>query len=283
MSADIKKRRPRKRRWRRFKERDGTPRRGTYIVPNLFTTANLFSGFFGIVNAINGKFEMAAIAILISCVFDILDGKVARLTKATSRFGLEYDSLADLVAFGVGPGLLVYLWALRPFGRLGWLAAFVFMACGALRLARFNVQVGTVSSKYFVGLPIPGGATMIATTVLFFEGWEISSPHLLGVPLLVFTYILGFLMVSTIPYNSFKDFEFVKSKPLPVLFLVIVLVTVVAVSPGPMMFTILLTYIIAGPLEYLLKRYRTVVSAKETDTAGPIRLEQPRQDDVTQP
>lgn len=283
MSAEIKKRRPRKRRWRRFRERGEKPRRGTYLVPNLFTTANLFAGFFGIVSAIDGKFEIAAMAILFSCLFDILDGKVARLTKATSRFGVEYDSLADLVAFGVGPGLLVYLWALRPFGRLGWLAAFVFVACGALRLARFNVQVGTVSSKYFVGLPIPGGATMIATTVLFLDGWEISSPHLLGVPLLVFTYLIGFLMVSTIPYNSFKDLEFVKSKPLPVLFLVIVLVTVVAVSPGPMLFTILLTYVISGPLEYLLKRYRTLQSAKETEADGAITYDQTRQDEVTRP
>jgi CDP-diacylglycerol---serine O-phosphatidyltransferase len=235
------------------------------------------------VSAIDGKFEIAAMAILVSCLFDILDGKVARLTKATSRFGVEYDSLADLVAFGVGPGLLVYLWALRPFGRLGWLAAFLFVACGALRLARFNVQVGTVSSKYFVGLPIPGGATMIATTILFFEGWEIGSPHFLGVPLLIFTYLIGFLMVSTIPYNSFKDFEFVKSKPLPVLFGVIVLVTVVAVSPGPMMFTILLTYVISGPLEYGLKRYRASQAAKLTDSPGTIRYEQTRQDDPTHP
>lgn len=283
MSGEIKKRRPKKRRWRRFKEREGQFHHGTYIVPNLFTTANLFSGFFGIVSAIDGKFEIAAIAILISCVFDILDGKVARLTKATSRFGVEYDSLADLVAFGVGPGLLVYLWALRPFGRLGWLAAFLFVACGALRLARFNVQVGNVSSKYFVGLPIPGGATMIATTVLFFEGWEISSPHLLGIPLLLFTYVLGFLMVSTVPYNSFKDFEFVKSKPLPVLFLVIVLLTVVAVSPEPMLFTILLTYVIAGPLEYILKRYRAHRSADTTEAAEMIRYEETPQDDATRP
>ncbi len=283
MSAEIVKRRPRKRRWRRFRERKDKFRRGTYIVPNLFTTANLFSGFFGIVNAINGKFEMAALAVLISCVFDILDGKVARLTKATSRFGLEYDSLADLVAFGLGPGLLVYLWALRPFGRLGWLAAFVFVACGALRLARFNVQVGTVSSKYFVGLPIPGGATMLATTVLFFDGWEIGSPHLLGVPLLIFTYLLGFLMVSTVPYNSFKDLEFVKSKPLPVLFLVIVLVTVVAVSPGPMLFTLLLTYVISGPLEYILKRYRTLHRVDTGDSTGQIRYDQTKQDEVTHP
>lgn len=279
----MKKRRPRKKRWRRFKE--DKVRRGTYIVPNLFTTANLFAGFWGIVNAINGKFEMAAIAILISCVFDILDGKIARLTKATSRFGVEYDSLADLVAFGVGPGLLIYLWALRPFGRLGWVAAFLFVACGALRLARFNVQVETVSSKYFVGLPIPGGATMIATTVLFLEHWEISPSHFLAIPLLVFTYLLGFLMVSTIPYNSFKDFEFVRSKPLPVLFLVIVLVTVVAVSPGPMLFTLLLTYVVSGPLEYLLRHYRRVGSGKEKEAAGNsvVRYEQAPQDDVTNP
>jgi CDP-diacylglycerol---serine O-phosphatidyltransferase len=226
---------------------------------------------------------MAALAVLVSCVFDILDGKVARLTKATSRFGVEYDSLADLVAFGVGPGLLVYLWALRPFGRVGWLAAFVFVACGALRLARFNVQVGTVSSKYFVGLPIPGAAVMIATTVLFLDGLEIASPHLLGVPLLVFTYLLGFLMVSTIPFNSFKDFEFVKSKPMPVLFLVIVLVTVVAVSPGPMMFTLLLTYVISGPLEYLLKRHRAPKSTEPCEPVAPIRYEQTTRDDASHP
>ena len=175
-------------------------------------------------------FEVAALAILASCVFDILDGKVARLTRATSRFGVEYDSLADLVAFGVAPGLLMYLWALKPFGRLGWLAAFVFMACGALRLARFNVQVDTVSSKFFVGLPIPGGASMVATTVLFVCQWtNIPPAQFSAIPLLVTTYLLGFLMVSTLPYNSFKDFEFIKSKPLPVIVVIIVGLTVIAI------------------------------------------------------
>jgi CDP-diacylglycerol--serine O-phosphatidyltransferase len=228
-------------------------------VPNLFTTANLFSGFFGIVNAINGRYEMAALAILISCVFDILDGKVARFTGGTSRFGVEYDSLADLVAFGVGPGLLMYLWALKLFGRPGWLAAFVFVACGALRLARFNVQVDNVSKKYFVGLPIPGAALMVATTVLFLHDWRITSSAAYTLPLLIATYLLGFLMVSTVPYNSFKDFEIVKSKPpLPVLFLIIVLVTVVAVSPEPMLFILVLAYVVSGPLTYVFLRYRGV-------------------------
>ncbi len=269
----MKKRRPRKRRWRRF--RDGEVRKGTYIVPNLFTTGNLFSGFFGIVSAINGQFEKAAVAILVSCLFDILDGKVARLTRATSRFGVEYDSLADLVAFGVGPGLLMYLWALRPFGRLGWLAAFVFVACGALRLARFNVQVDTANKKYFVGLPIPGAASVVATTVLFADHLEVAVlPPSAGVFMLVITYLLGFLMVSTVPYNSFKDFEIVKAKPLPVLFLIIVVLTVVAVSPGLVLFLLLVVYFISGPVRYLIWHARGTKGVPNAETPKPLAAEE---------
>lgn len=264
----MKKRRPRKKRWRRFRE--GEVPRGTYIVPNLFTTANLFSGFFGIVNSIDRHFEVAGLAILASCVFDILDGKVARLTRATSRFGVEYDSLADLVAFGVGPGLLMYLWALKPFGRLGWLAAFVFMACGALRLARFNVQVDTVSSKFFVGLPIPGGASMVATTVLFVSHWtNIPPTQVAAIPFLVATFLLGFLMVSTLPYNSFKDFEFIKSKPLPVIFFIIVGLTVVAINPAIMLFFMVLTYVASGPVWYLVCRLRGNPAAEKSVLPTP--------------
>lgn len=254
MSAEIKRRRPRKRKWRRFRE--GEVARGTYIVPNLFTTANLFSGFFGIVSAIDAHFDRAAIAILVSCVFDILDGKVARFTRATSRFGVEYDSLADLVAFGVTPALLMYLWALRPFGRLGWLAAFVFVACGALRLARFNVQTETASKKYFVGLPIPGAASVVATTLLFIQVLEITLPPSGGVLLLVATYILGFLMVSTVPYNSFKDFEIVKAKPITVLFVAVLGLTIVAVNPGLMLFLLLMVYLVSGPVRYVIWRLK---------------------------
>ena len=133
-------------------------KRGVYILPNLVTTGSLFAGFYGIVATMNGNYNLAAWFILISAIFDGLDGKVARLTGTTSRFGVEYDSLADLVAFGVAPGLLMYAWALKPFGKLGWLAAFLYVVCGALRLARFNVQVDTVESKRFVGLPIPAAA-----------------------------------------------------------------------------------------------------------------------------
>ncbi|MFZ0928532.1 MAG: CDP-diacylglycerol--serine O-phosphatidyltransferase [Syntrophobacteraceae bacterium] len=243
----VKKRRSRRKKWRG----EGEVRRGTYIWPNLFTTANLFSGFFGIVSSINGDFESAAIAVLASCVFDILDGKVARLTGGTSRFGVEYDSLADLVAFGVGPGLLMYLIALKPYGRIGWLAAFVFMACGALRLARFNVQVETASKKYFVGLPIPGGASMIATTVLFMSHWNIAvHGSLIGPVLLVMTFILGFFMVSTMPFNSFKEVEFIRARPSFVVFGVILLVSIIAVAPAFMLFLLLTLYTASGPVRW---------------------------------
>ncbi|MCU0588816.1 MAG: CDP-diacylglycerol--serine O-phosphatidyltransferase [Syntrophobacteraceae bacterium] len=254
MPPEVKKRRFRKKRWRRLEE--GEVHIGAYIVPNLFTTGNLMSGFFGIVSAINGNYQLAALAIFVSCVFDILDGQVARLTRATSRFGVEYDSLADLVAFGVAPSILMYLWALKPFGRMGWLAAFVFVACGALRLARFNVQVETSSKKYFVGLPIPGAANMIATTVFFIEGWRVDfTPY--GAPsLLVVTYLLGFLMVSTVPFYSFKDFEMIKAKPIPVLCGVLVLMSVIAIEPQLMLFSMCLTYVLAGPVLFVVQRVR---------------------------
>ena len=249
----VKRKRSRRKRWRR----EGEVFRGTHIWPNLFTTGNLFSGFFGIVKAIGGDFELAAVAVLASCLFDILDGKVARMTGGTSRFGVEYDSLADLVAFGVAPGLLIYLMALKPYGRIGWLAAFVYMACGALRLARFNVQAETSSKKYFVGLPIPGGALMLATTVLFLRYWEISvRGPVIGPVLLLITFLLGSFMVSTFPYNSFKDVEFIKARPSFVVFGVIVMVSVIAVAPPLMLFLTLAVYTLSGPVRWTAWKYK---------------------------
>ena len=244
----VKKRRSRRRKWRRESE----VRRGIYIWPNLFTTANLFSGFFGIVNSINGNFELAATAIFASCIFDILDGKIARLTGGTSRFGVEYDSLSDLVSFGVGPGLLMYLMVLKPYGRLGWLAAFLFMACGALRLARFNVQVETSDKKYFTGMPIPGGAAMIAATVLFMSHWNIAvHGSLIAFVMLVMIVVLGFSMISTMPYNSFKDIEFIMARPSFVMFGILVLVTIIAVTPAFMLFLLLAFYTVSGPVRWI--------------------------------
>lgn len=234
---------------RRGRQETRQVRRGIYILPNLLTTANLFCGFYGIIASIKHDFKTAAIAIIVSCLFDILDGKVARFTGADSRFGLEYDSLADLVAFGLGPALLVYLWALEPFGRLGWVAAFIFVACGALRLARFNVQVSSVSKKYFVGLPIPAAACMVATTVLIFYHLKGSGPtkHLL---LLAMTYLLGFLMVSNVTYSSFKEFDWFQKMPFRSFVLTILLFSVIAVQPSIMLFTLAVIYVSSGPVGY---------------------------------
>lgn len=220
-------------------------RKGIYILPNLFTTGSLFAGFYGMVATMNSDYKTAAIWILVSSIFDGLDGKVARLTGTSSKFGVEYDSLADLVAFGVAPGLLMYKWALQPFGRLGWLAAFLFVVCGALRLARFNVQVNTVESKRFVGLPIPAAASMVSATVLLFShfGWPSSYKKL---AILVLIYLLAFLMVSNFRYYSFKDPELIKRQPFGFLVLAVLLLVVIAAEPIVMLFLIFICYTISG-------------------------------------
>lgn len=226
-------------------------RRGIYILPNLITAGSLFAGFYSMVATLNGNYATAAVWIFVAAICDGLDGKVARLTNTTSQFGVEFDSLADLVAFGVTPGLMMYAWALKPFGRLGWLAAFLFVVCGALRLARFNVQVATVESKRFVGLPIPAAACMVASTVLLFThfGWPSSYKKL---AILVLIYLLAFLMVSSIKFYSFKDPELIKRQPFGFLVLAVVLLIIVAAEPAIMMFVIMLAYVLSGPVGWLV-------------------------------
>lgn len=225
-------------------------RKGIYILPNLLTAASLFSGFYSIMATLNGNYSTAAIWVFIALVFDGLDGKVARLTGTTSRFGVEFDSLSDLVSFGVSPALMMYVWVLKPFGRLGWLAAFLFLACGALRLARFNVQVNTVEMTRFVGLPIPAAACMVSSTVLLFShfGWPSSYKRLAVIALI---YLLAFLMVSSIRYYSFKDPELIKRQPFGMLVLAIVLLIIVVAEPAIMVFTLMLCYVLSGPLTAL--------------------------------
>lgn len=176
-----------------------------YVLPNLVTTGNLFCGFFAILLALQTKFEFAAYAIVLAAIFDQLDGRLARLTRSTSKFGAEYDSLCDLVSFGVAPSLLLYQWSLSPFGRLALVACFLFVACGALRLARFNVQHGVVEKNYFQGLPIPMAAGIVASGVLFFTEleWNPSKNWFL----LFMTFTLAFVMVSSFRYRSFKDLD----------------------------------------------------------------------------
>jgi CDP-diacylglycerol--serine O-phosphatidyltransferase len=227
--------------------RKGSIRKGVYLLPNLFTTGTLFAGFYSIVASTKGDYQIAAWFILVAAIFDVLDGKVARLTGTTSQFGVEYDSLADLAAFGVAPGLLMYAWALTEFGKLGWLAGFLYVVCGALRLARFNVQVNTVESKRFVGLPIPAAAGMVASCVLLFYrlGGEGTIKQ---VSIVVLIYVLAFLMVSNVRYFSLKDPELFKRQPFGFLVLAIFMIIVVVAEPSIMLFSFAFLYMISGPI-----------------------------------
>jgi len=226
-------------------------RKGVYILPNLFTTGNLFCGFWAIISVFQEKFFYAAIAILLASVFDILDGKVARLSGAMSKFGVQYDSLADLVSFGIAPAVLAFSWALRPYGKFGWLAAFVFVACGALRLARFNVQSSSGETKYFKGLPIPAAATMIALTILLYlrlieTGW------VKDIIILIMIWVLAFLMVSNLRYFSFKELNLSKRKPFNLFILVILSMIVIIMEPTMMLFLFVLAYVFSGPVNILI-------------------------------
>lgn len=180
-------------------------RRGIYLLPTCFTTGNLFCGFFAIIEAGRGRFGMAALLIVIAGILDGLDGRIARLTGTTSEFGVQFDSLADIVSFGVSPALVAYYWALTPLGRRGWMVAFLFVACAAVRLARFNIQHGAADRRFFAGLPSPAAAGSIATLVYAFPEVPPERSYALGVAALVV--IPALLMVSTVRYRSFKDLD----------------------------------------------------------------------------
>jgi len=221
--------------------------KGFYILPNLLTTASLFSGFLGMLWAIEGRFEHCAIAILVSCLFDGMDGKVARLTKASSDFGVQFDSLADLSSFGISPAVMVYLWQTHKFGRIGLVVSFLLVACGALRLARFNVQAKELPKKFFIGLPIPAAACTLATLVLFSEyipeNWvEPVLPKLA----LILTFVLALAMVSRIKYASFKEVEVVKAHPFTTTVSIIMLFVLVASEPKLLGFLFFIGYLFSG-------------------------------------
>ncbi|GIW40382.1 MAG: CDP-diacylglycerol--serine O-phosphatidyltransferase [Candidatus Binatia bacterium] len=222
-------------------------RKGVHVLPNLLTTAGLFSGFFSVVATLRGEFEVAAVAVLVAQVFDVLDGRVARVTRTASRFGIEYDSLSDLVAFGVAPALLVYQWALLPWKTWGWLAAALYVTCGALRLARFNVQWDNVEKRHFVGLPIPAAADVVVTTVLlghYLGGEVVANRHLV---FLVLTYVLAGLMVSGVRYYSFKEVELYRRQPFWILLAVILLGNFLVAEPQIFLFVAAYSYALYGP------------------------------------
>jgi len=225
--------------------RDSSRPRGVsiYVLPNLLTTTNMFFGFMSIIFAIRGEYMFGSYAIVAAAVFDLLDGRVARLTDTTSAFGAQYDSLCDLISFGMAPALIMYLWALQPFGRVGWLASFVFVACGALRLARFNVQAQE-ESHYFQGLPIPMAAGIVASSVLCFHDLEIDASR--NWMLLFMTFLLGITMVSQFRYKSFKDLNLKKKQPFTYLVVGVMVLILVATRPEVMLFALFLSYAVLG-------------------------------------
>ncbi len=227
--------------------RDTSRPRGVsiYVLPNLLTTTNMFFGFMSIIFAIRGEYMFGSYAIVAAAVFDLLDGRVARLTDTTSAFGAQYDSLCDLISFGMAPALIMYLWALQPFGRVGWLASFVFVACGALRLARFNVQ-SQEESTHFQGLPIPMAAGIVASSVLCFHDLEIDASR--NWMLLFMTFLLGITMVSQFRYKSFKDLNLREQQPFTSLVVGVMVLILVATRPEVMLFILFLSYAVLGAI-----------------------------------
>jgi len=222
-----------------------TPQRGIYLLPNLLTTAALFAGFYSIVAAMKGHFESAAIAIFVAMIADGLDGRVARLTHTQSEFGAEYDSLSDMAAFGIAPALVVYSWSLSSLGKLGWLAAFLYAAATALRLARFNTQVS--DKEYFQGLPSPSAAGAIASIIWLGAGYGINGGTV-AVPLALLTIILAALMVSTVRYSSFKSIDFKGKVPFFTVVLAVFVIAAIALEPAEMLFGLFIVYIVSGPI-----------------------------------
>ncbi len=229
--------------------------RGVYLLPNLFTTGALFSGFYAIVAGMNGQFIPASIAIFVSMLLDGLDGRVARMTNTQSAFGAEYDSLADMVSFGVAPALVAYNWLLFDLGKLGFFAAFVYAAGGALRLARFNTQIGSVDKRYFIGLPSPAAAAVVAGLVWTCAEYELDMS---GTAYLVAFYVAlcGVLMVSNVLYYSFKDIDFKGKVPFWILAVIALVLGVISISTSTFLWLLFLLYALSGPLLWCWRRFK---------------------------
>ncbi|MDD5330015.1 MAG: CDP-diacylglycerol--serine O-phosphatidyltransferase [Sulfuricella sp.] len=225
-------------------------RRGIYLLPNMFTTAALFAGFYAIVQAMNGSFEQSAVAIFIAMVMDGLDGRVARLTRTQSAFGAEYDSLSDMVSFGVAPALVVYVWALKGMGKLGWIAAFVYCAGAALRLARFNTQLEVADKRFFQGLPSPAAAALLAGLV-----WVMNDYHVAGVDIRWWvwgaTLFAGLTMVSNLRYYSGKDINLRKSIPFVGILLIVLAFILISTDPPRVLFGVFVLYALSAYADWL--------------------------------
>ena len=233
-------------------------RRGIYLLPNLLTTGALFSGFYSIVAAMNQHFGSAAIAIFVAMILDGMDGRIAGLTNTQSAFGMQYDSLSDMVSFGLAPSLVVYQWALFGMGKLGWLAAFVYTACASLRLARFNTQATSIDKRYFQGLPSPGAAAVLAGLVWFGSSYGLIDGTTIGAMCFLVTVIIGLLMVSNIRYHSFKEFDLKNRIPFVTFLIIVPVFVLIAIEPALILFLLAIIYAISGPIFtlILLRRHR---------------------------
>jgi CDP-diacylglycerol--serine O-phosphatidyltransferase len=221
--------------------------RGIYLLPNLFTTAGLFSGFYAIVASMNDRFIEAAVAIFIAMVFDGLDGRVARMTNTESDFGAEFDSMADIVSFGMAPALVMYNYALADLGKIGWLAAFIFVAGGALRLARFNTNLGSSDKKFFQGLAIPSAAAIVAGLVWVGSEYGVEGSDIAGFAAVV-TICAGLLMVTNFRYHSFKDVDWKGKVSFLVILVIVLAFVIVATQPSLVLFSIFFLYALSGPV-----------------------------------
>ena len=248
-------------------------RKGIYILPNLFTLAALFGGFYAVVMAMNGRFDQAAVGVFCAMVLDSLDGRVARMTNTQSAFGEQMDSLSDMVSFGAAPALIAYEWALKDLGRWGWFAAFVYCACAALRLARFNVNTGVVDKRYFQGLPSPAAAALVAGFIwVVTDSGVKGTDHLLGISIAWIMFVLslyaGLTMVTNAPFYSFKDVSMKRSVPFAVIVLIALGIAVINIHPPIVLFSLFIVYGVSGFVIYgwrKAKGQRTSVISTSTD------------------
>lgn len=231
------------------------PHKGVYLLPNLFTTAALFSGFYSIIAAMNGNFTHAAVAIFISMILDGLDGRVARLTRTQSAFGAEYDSLADMVSFGLAPALVAFTWALAPLGKVGWIAAFIYAVGAALRLARFNTMIGIEDKRYFTGLPSPAAAAIVAGVIWAANDSDVSGSSL-AVVMTLLVPVVGLLMVSNVKYRSFKDLNIKGRVPFVVLLIAVLALVIAALEPAIVLMALFCLYGLWGLLGTISAKFR---------------------------
>ena len=237
--------------------------KGIYLLPNLLTTAGLFSGFFAVVSSMNGRFEAAAVAVFVAMIFDGLDGRVARITNTQSDFGAEYDSMADMVSFGMAPALVAYNWGLSDLGKLGWFAAFIYVAGAALRLARFNTQVGVADKRFFQGLASPAAAAVVCGFVWLGVEYDINGNDI-GLIVALVTGLSGLLMVSNFKYNSFKEVNWNGKVPFVALLVILLIFIIVATEPALVLFIVFALYALAGPIN----TFRTVDKVTLSDVVG---------------